>query len=282
MFQYAFAYALSLKYSAVISVELSLLQGRDQAIAGNTPRRYELDVFGVCPEQISKGLLQRKIRRSRNILYRLLFLKRKISCIEEEEFGFFPEFVQVRLPVYLNGYFQSEDYFLGFNHEIKKLFTFPDIATVHSHQEYLQSIQAAECPVSVHFRRGDYVTDPVFNNNHGVCSFDYYNAGMRYIHSKHPEASFYFFSDDIDQIEKEFSDSGYKIVFVKTVNTIPAWVDMMLMSKCHHHVIANSSYSWWGAWLADYKNKIVVAPDKWFADTSRKYDHIIPAGWEVL
>lgn len=279
MFQYAFAYALSLKYSADILLELSLLRGRDQQIPGNTPRNYELGIFNIQQKEIGKGILNREINRSNNILYRLFLFKKRINLINEIEFGYHSEFTDVKLPVCLNGYFQSQNYFLGFHQEIRKLFSFPELEKDHHLYQALKNIKNSEQPVSVHFRRGDYVNDPVFKSTHGVCERDYYRNAIDYIVSILPNPVFYFFSDDIEQIEKEYSDNDYNIQFVRSFKSDPGWIDMMLMSNCRHHIIANSSYSWWGAWLSANPDKIVIAPQKWFADEDRSASDIIPDAW---
>lgn len=145
----------------------------------------------------------------------------------------------------LEGYFQSEKYFKDFEKDIKELFA-PKF-TVGNNKD---------C-ASIHVRRGDYVTLP---NHHPVLTMDYYNKAIQLIE---PNATkFLVFSDDIKWCKENFI--GNKFEFVE--GNAPE-VDLILQAKCSHNIIANSSFSWWGAYLNENPNKIVIAPKKWFGQT---------------
>jgi hypothetical protein len=151
---------------------------------------------------------------------------------------------------YFEDYFQSEKYFLDYKNEILKEFQFKE------------KLQAPEGNVvAVHIRRGDYVK---FANIHLVCTSFYYESATAYIQRKVKNAIFYVFSDDIEWC-KENVKIPKPCLYMDNLNK-PSSHDMQLMSLCKHNIISNSSYSWWAAWLNRSPDKIIVVPDKWFAD----------------
>src|SRR3989344_4984067 len=156
---------------------------------------------------------------------------------------------------------------------IRKDFTFG--ATIVERNKKLASEISGTNSVSVHIRRGDYVTNANTNQFHGLCSLDYYNKAVSFISSKQNEMELFVFSDDIEWC-KENLKYDFPIHFVETND---AHSDMYLMSLCKHNIIANSSFSWWGAWLNDNFQKIVVAPSQWIADASVNTQDLIPKGW---
>jgi len=136
--------------------------------------------------------------------------------------------------------------------------------------------------VGVHVRRGDYVSDKRTNEFHGCCGTDYYAKALTYVMDRCPDPVFYVFSDDIEWVSAHMTFPG-KTVYVKSDPQAPA-ADMHMMSRCSHQIIANSSFSWWGAWLNNDPNKIVVAPRRWFADELHNANtkDLIPESWVRL
>ncbi len=132
--------------------------------------------------------------------------------------------------------------------------------------------------VSIHIRRGDYVTNTSANDFHGLCSLEYYSAGIEYVLSRVPDATLDVFSDDIEWARLNIRIPA-PTIFIDHNQGRSSWEDMRLMSRCQHHIIANSSFSWWGAWLNPSPDKIVIAPSKWFADSSILTDDIVPSTW---
>lgn len=162
----------------------------------------------------------------------------------------------------LDGYFQSEKYFEDYKDEIRNEFTFrhskcsaPEINTV-----------------SIHVRRGDYLN---LSDHHPVCSLDYYKEAMQ----RFPNHNFLVFSDDKSWCLENFKEDNVKI----SVNPDPSY-DLQLMSLCDHHIIANSSFSWWGAWLGKNKDKEVIAPKEWFGPAKTNHDtkDLCPKEWTVI
>lgn len=188
----------------------------------------------------------------------------------------FDENILKKEPAYLTGYFQSEKYFKDIEQEVRKAFVFQE--TIYESllpelkekvTEYQQKIENTNA-VSLHIRRGDYLeNDKVFGGN---CTEAYYESAIAYIKEKYSDAVFFVFSNDIQWCgrwltEKQFlkgSDSKEPFILIQGMTEDSGYLDLMLMSKCRHHIIANSSFSWWGAWLNPGKNKTVIAPAKWY------------------
>jgi hypothetical protein len=178
--------------------------------------------------------------------------------VQEPHFHFTDLLFKIPDNTNLNGYYQSEKYFEHCKDEIKKLFTFkPEIKV-----EALTKIpKVVNDIVSIHVRVGDYANLQQF---HPVCSSEYYESAMNYF----MDNNYYFlvFSDDIDHCKRMFGESENLIY---SEGNDP-YVDMCMMSMCEHNVIANSSFSWWAAWLNSNPNKRVIAPKKWFGPA---YNH---------
>jgi hypothetical protein len=132
--------------------------------------------------------------------------------------------------------------------------------------------------VSLHIRRGDYVTNPSAAAVHGVCSLEYYDAAIRLIATRISQPFFFVFSDD-PQWAKENLKMNHPVHFVEANGPDRGVEDMWLMKSCNHHIIANSSFSWWAAWLNNKPDKIVVAPKIWFRDPTINTRDLIPKQW---
>ena len=132
--------------------------------------------------------------------------------------------------------------------------------------------------VSIHIRRGDYVADPTMYTSHGTCDIDYYNRCVESLTEKVKDTSFFVFSDD-PQWSRDSLKLQYPAIFVDHNDMEHGYEDMRLMSQCKHNIIANSSFSWWGAWLNNNENKIVLAPEKWFAKKTYIINDMIPVQW---
>jgi hypothetical protein len=134
--------------------------------------------------------------------------------------------------------------------------------------------------VSLHVRRGDYVKNPKTTATHGLCSLDYYHTAIRYIYETVEQPYFFIFSDDMAWV-KEHLKIDAPCQYVDHNQGKESFNDMHLMSLCKHHIIANSSFSWWGAWLNSSPEKIVIAPNKWFANQNNIKD-LLPNDWVTL
>src|SRR5262245_48269614 len=135
--------------------------------------------------------------------------------------------------------------------------------------------------VSLHVRRGDYVRDPALNRIHGTCSLEYYADAIDYVAQRVPGARFFVFSDDLRWVEHNLP-IRHPVEYVRHNTGQQGHEDIRLMSHCQHHIIANSGFSWWGAWLDPRPEKIVCAPARWFADDRYDTRDVIPASWVKL
>lgn len=198
---------------------------------------------------------------------------RNAHCVEQENaLQYDAKFMDSKgFVTIIGGYWQSEKYFISIADKVKRVFHFCEDRISEKNKEFLESLQGHET-VSVHIRRGDYLS---LTEYHGLCSITYYHQAMDYMRKCHPEVTFVFFSDDIPWVKANLMDSSS--VYVDWNVGKDSWQDMYLMSQCKHNIIANSSFSWWGAWLNGNPDKIVVAPKQWFT-IMPNYD-ILPNDW---
>jgi hypothetical protein len=173
--------------------------------------------------------------------------------------------------IYLEGYWNDEKYFEEIKDQIRKLYQFK-IELNEKEQRYLNKILSVNS-VAIHVRRGDYKKFP---KTFPMCTPDYYGNAIELLSASNPNLKYFVFSDDLEWCKKELfflTDA----VFVENTVQERAFVDMLLMSKCKHNIIANSSFSWWSAWLNNNPQKIVIYPESVF----RTYDSM-PKEWKCL
>ncbi|CAM8436634.1 alpha-1,2-fucosyltransferase [Candidatus Methylopumilus universalis] len=268
MFQFAAGYALARKVNGEVSIILT-------SAMGDTQRKYELNNFidinshYTCRRQLAFEMFFRFIS----------LLKIKKSFYEKNAFIYDPAFFDIGRNVNIFGYFQSEKYFKFIRKDILNIFKFKG-ASDPNYLEVVRKIQASNS-VSVHIRRGDYVLNKTANAFHGVLSIAYYKKALNHIKANVAKPKIFLFSDDPEWVRKNFSFIG-RFDLVDFNRGELSYRDMELMSLCKHNIIANSSFSWWGAWLNLNKDKIVIAPKKWLRDESVPLNDIIPESWVSL
>jgi hypothetical protein len=275
LFQYAAARAMALKAGASVKLDLSEF---DTDIL----RRYELGSYAIAAVPASSDDLAAITTPAptglvSNLKVRLRGAKQ--SHYREAHFHFDPNVMRQRLPLYMDGYWQSERYFRDVADTIRRDLT-PRDPLEPENAAIAAQINRTNA-VSLHVRRGDYVTNAVTNAYHGVCSIDYYRAAVAYITTHAPDPYFFVFSDDLAWARENLV-IGHPTTFVEANPPDRGFRDMQLMSMCRHHVIANSSFSWWGAWLNPSNDKIIVAPARWFAQDKKNTDDLLPAEWVKL
>ncbi len=135
--------------------------------------------------------------------------------------------------------------------------------------------------VSLHIRRGDYVSNPHTNSIHGTCSLQYYQQALQLIEQKYPKLNLFVFSDDPEWTQAHIQ-SSHPMVFVNHNGSETAHEDLHLMSLCQHNIIANSSFSWWAAWLNQYPDKIICYPDPWFRGGNLDTSDLCPDSWHEV
>lgn len=195
---------------------------------------------------------------------------RRTKKYAEADCNFDPEVLR-KTPVYLTGYFQSEQYFKDVEGILHKELKFSDRiyegipeSLSDRIKNYRRQIGETES-VSLHVRRGDYLEHPEI---YGMsCTTEYYQAGVQYIREHHPDATFFVFTNDPvwteGWLQKNFTGD---FTLIRGTDEETGYLDLMLMSHCRHQIMANSSFSWWGAWLNPNKEKMVIAPSPWFGD----------------
>jgi hypothetical protein len=279
MFQYAAGRALSELHQTELKIDLSFFgKGRR--------RGYSLHPFNIkenisTPAEIS-ALTYRKATRLERFLTRAFHLSPRHASthiVENRYFRFHRKLFKYSGSLYLDGYWQSYSYFKDIEHIITQEFS---VKTPQMGKNKELAEQMARCnSVSLHIRRGDYVSNPRTNKMHGTCPLDYYYKCIQLVSQEIKDLHFFIFSDDADWVRDNLN-IDFPTVIVSHNGIEKDYEDIRLMSQCKHHIIANSTFSWWGAWLNPSKEKIVFAPKQWFAD--RRYDtrDLIPEGWKKI
>ncbi len=279
MFQYALGRRLAYKHRTSLKLDLTWFQTQ-------TLRSYQLDTLKISAEIASSEATEKLTRTNwgglkgsvyRAVQRRLPYYRQRI--VREQTPLFDPRIVKnVPRNSYLVGYWQSENYFTPIAPLLRQEFTLKESLSPEG-QVWREKI-SNQLSVSLHVRRGDYIYHPQTNRRgtHGVCSQSYYAEAIHYIRSIYPDATIFVFSDDIEWARQNLVHNA-PIEFVEIKEKNRDQEELELMSLCDHHIIANSSYSWWGAWLGTYPEKIVIAPQNWFNDLSRNTIDLIPDTW---
>lgn len=260
-----------------------------------------LAVFGLTYpratwEEIT-ALTDGSMRMSKRI-HRKLFGR---HAIEYEEQGFFDPRMMSFDTMYLKGAFQSEKYFADIKEEVKQAYRFPKLEDMHLPEKLyktasscLELIESCEA-VGLHMYRGDSRTAEELYDD--ICTEKYYEGAVRFLMDKCPEAKFFIFSNEpkwvkgwvralvesqitegMNQEEARRMERRFIMIEANTQHT--GYLDMLLMSKCKHNIISNSSFSWWSAWINGNPDKIIVAPDRWRND--EKSDDIYVNGMVLI
>lgn len=273
MFEYASAYSIARRTNQPLVLDRSffdLYGGRDWC------RPYELSIFALHEQTpfASRHTLEVKV------LPKLAYWCRKHQVVHCGKYVFLPSMLKRKNQV-LFGYFVDYHYFESHRHDLLQQFAFRTQLNA-ANQQYLNDIVAKES-VSVHIRRGDYLK----NTNAGIFwhpDVEWYWTAMREIEKQVQNPTYYFFSDDIAWAQEQFVNVK-NAVFVDINHGVEAYNDIRLMSQCKHNIIANSTFSWWGAWLNKNPNKIVIAPEKYYVDDAaniRYRNNMILPNWIVL
>jgi hypothetical protein len=203
----------------------------------------------------------------------------RFSTIVEDGFRFDPRVLQAEGNLYLDGYWQSEKYFSSISDVLRKELTLKDEPDAINKE--LAQVIAESDSVSLHIRRGDYASDPETNRIHGTCSLEFYRMAANELMKTVTAPHFFVFSDEPEWARENLEIDGL-VTFVSHNAVAKDYEDLRLMSSCKHHIIANSSFSWWGAWLGNYPEKIVFAPKTWFQTELHDVKDLIPKTWRVI
>jgi len=279
LFQYATAKALSIRLKGRLQLDISWFSHRWEDV---TPRHFLLPGLKVDCQLTTHHQAIHSPKRWRRIAQRFLPLNPYI--LKDRPFRFNSDLNTFKpytsQDIYLIGYWQSYHYFNAIRNilirEIKPVNTLSD-----HYQGYLEKILS--CPSAmVHIRRGDYVHLPVAAKIHGFVGLDYYQKGFDRLLASDSNIHFFVFSDDMEWAKSNLPHQE-KIHFIESVDEINAPVqELFLMSQCQKHLIANSSLSWWGAWLSESTIPMIIAPKNWTNNRDKNWDNLLPKHWQKL
>jgi hypothetical protein len=277
LFQYATARALAYQHQTPLLLDKSWFTKTYDDV---TPRELLISRLNTKGALISLDSPPNRPKRIRRILQKLWPINPYVYY-EQNPHHFdssllnAPTFKTQNL--YLMGYWQSYRYFESIK-KILQLEVIPKSPLDAHYQNYLNQIKASSSAM-VHVRRGDYVHLASAAKVHGFLGLDYYQQGMDALLHRNPKTHFFVFSDDLDWV-KENLPHQEKITFIRSLEKSDAVIqELELMTHCQNHLIANSSFSWWAAWLAKSVNNTVICPSRWTNDLTKSWDDLLPANW---
>lgn len=275
MFQYAVGRHLAIKNNCRLKLDIRGFE--KYALRTYDLHHFTIEEYIATADDLSGVLLPsdwfyQKMHKRLGIMFGGV---QQIKYVKESIRDFIPEILILGDNVYLDGYWQSEKYFHDITDIIKKEFTIKNTPDPIN-ESYKEDIKNCES-VSVHIRRGDYISNPKTNQVHGFLGLEYYQSAMDRMLILVEEPHYYIFSDDIDWAKKNIHIDA-PISYIEH-NIKKSYEDMRLMSSCKHHIIANSSFSWWGAWLASNEDQIVIGPKRWFVHAEYSDLDRMPEHW---
>lgn len=279
LFQYATGKALSERLGGQLLVDIDWFNHEWIDV---TPREFLLPFLKVQLETTQVSPPIQSPRRWRRIAQQILPLNPYV--LNDRPYRFNTALTQFKpfenQDIYLMGYWQSFRYFDSIRqeliHEIR-----PINQLSPQYQIYLEKIKGC-LSAMIHIRRGDYVNLPVAAKAHGFLGLDYYQNGMRLLLENDAHTHFFVFSDDLDWAKANLPHQE-KITYIETTDEKTAPIqELFLMTQCQRHLIANSSLSWWSAWLSVDQNPYVIAPKRWTNDVDKKWDDLLPSHWQRI
>lgn len=278
MFQYACGRAIADRYAMDLRLDASQF-GRDRL------RPYSLGALCITAAKATRREMAcfyapwpaRVLRRAFGYTSRHPGMQPSGQIIAEQGLGFQAVDVDPTRPVLLTGYWQSEKYFAHLRDALL-IELAPRQPAAGRNAELLARIHEEES-ICVHVRRGDYVSHAKTSAAHGTCDARYYETALERLLQAGRRPSVFVFSDDPTWTRRHIVPPGVPCTYVDHNGPGQPWEDLRLMAAGRRFVIANSTFSWWGAWLSNRKDKTVIAPAVWFRDASRDGDGIVPDGW---
>jgi len=277
LFQYAFGRYLSMRFNTELKIDAQT-KGNSHSFTNRSIGIYNFSINAKLATQteikqfkyFSKGVFE---RLERKILQKVPIINKKYLVQSSHVFDFNMKYI--RDNCYYDGYWQSEKYFKPIESMIREEFDYKRILC-DENSELLKDILKRES-ISIHIRRGDYLSIKTNSELFSICSMEYYIKAIDYFLDICKNPYFYIFSDDIDWAMSNFKGEQFRIIDNNLNNPE---IDLFLMSKCKHNVIANSSFSWWGAWLNANPSKVVIAPKKWYnGELNDESTDLIPSEW---
>lgn len=275
MFQYAAAKALATRLNTTLIADLYTFSKKTKA----TSRSFELDIFTLEVERRNtlKGKLINKlhpyIQRHRTFFSHFGFFSDTYAMLYQ------PSFEMLKGDITMQGNFQNEKYFKDIESDLRKDFSFRNPLS-GKNKNIAERIKQTNA-IAIHIRRGDYLTNKNAATNFVTCGKEYYDSAINHISEKVADPEFYIFSEDFEWIKENLNFGVYPVTYIDWNKGKDSYIDMQLMSLCKHNIIANSSFSWWAAWLNSNTNKIVIAPSTWFQSEEKNQllNDFYPKGW---
>lgn len=268
LFQYAAARRLAHVHGVPLKLDITAFE--TYTLQAYSLQHFNLNATVAAPDDLKpyrrtlRGRTSRRLQRYLPVGWR--------RWVVEPHVHFAPEIVNAGADVYLEGHWQSEKYFADIASLLRD-----EIQVMTPAQgldsEFARRIEDCAA-VAMHLRRGDYVN----NTTHGLCSMQYYAEGIRRVRAVESGAHFFVFSDDGRWAREAFANNG-AVTVVGHNGADKNYEDFRLMSMCRHHIIANSTFSWWAAWLASWPGKMVIAPRTWFATDAVDARDLVPDTW---
>jgi hypothetical protein len=278
MFQYAAGRRLSHVRHLPLKLDISWFKGKQD-------RRYSLSSFNTQENFATDADLAKFRELEFRPSIQRIVLALKNSCplfsslkVKERYVWENPALLMTKGDLYLEGYWQNEQYFKDIKDIIHHEFTFKNTP---ERKNAVLSEQISNCEsVSVHIRRGDYVSNPVTLQFHGILPLEYYQKSLARIMESVENSHFYVFSDDPIWPRDNLRIQD-PVTYITHNGPDKDYEDLRLMSLCKHHIIANSSFSWWAAWLCQNPEKMVIGPTQWFLDPvlNAQTADMIPPEW---
>ena len=269
LFQYSLGRKLSIKNNDILKMDLS-------DFTKDNPRSYSLGHFNIVENFAKKEDVAKLNKKGLSRVFEKIKPYYKRSVIKYKGYDFDPNILELSGNFYLDGYWQSEKYFQDIKNIIRKEITLKE-PSPSKYSELTSNIKNSNS-VSIHIRRGDYITNKKFSKVYNLLDEKYYQSAVRFIAEKINDPIFFIFSDDINWVKQNLN-VPYPKIFVSDANGMKDYEELILMSLCKHNITANSSFSWWGAWLNENTDKIVISPDKWFNDKIGNAKDLIPPDW---
>jgi hypothetical protein len=280
MFQYAFGRSLTYHLNTSLKLDVSFLIDRTP-VETHVFRDFSLDIFDLDAQVANFNGKHSVLSYLRTPSIALWKIKRKILgynlYIERRDSWFDAEVFNLKGNLYFEGNWQSLKYFNKIENIIRRDFSFKNRLS----EDLTQLANEIQQPDSIclHVRRGDYVWQPYANKINGVKGIEYFSSALAVVLTKIKKGRIYVFSDDIDWCIKNLHLDRTVCFVEHEYPNKKSHEYLRLMSLCDHFVISNSTFSWWAAWLSQNSNKIVVAPKKWFEDSTIDTSDLIPENW---
>ena len=259
MFCYAFALALKEKYNETVFVDISHFNNYGLHDGFQINEIFDVQEINIASNKEIKKLSRYIPHYKLSRIFRKLLPSKKTEYVEKQDYVYDSFALSIKNDCYYEGYWQSPLYFDDIKPSIKKMFTFPKSFDKNKDLEELMSNVDS---VSIHVRRGDYLNHKSFI---GICELDYYERAINNIKKKIKDPYYFIFSNDIAWCKENLTSilGTDKVQFVSHNQGNKSYWDMYLMSCCKNMIIANSSFSWWAAYLNQYDNAYIICPIKW-------------------